>query len=532
MQVNGPGRWARHARSAEKPSRPTTVIDYNKSISRCKNGNDPQWELAMMLCQHVVQDRLEPNVITYNSTVSVCQRALQWLQALGLLAALEETSLESDVITVSTTASGFSSAEWRLAVSMLERMEQSQLKANVVTYSAVMNTLATWLQAIQLFGAIEEQSVEPNEILCGSAIGVCESTSRWEQAVLLLERLEETGLQANSVVFRAVVGACGAAHQWQHSLEVLGKAQKASETHVATYNAAISACGKAAAWEAALAVLHVLRKTAQADVISFSAAINSCEKASQWQQALILMRTARSMRSTDAVLYSCTITACAKWQAALYILRLMGREGSTSTRAFNAAITAMVAAEWQQTLELYHETRETHGPDITGFNLATTATSGSFAWQMATALLCRCATHDSHNSMRPDVISHNSVLSCLPPQSEWQTALFLQEVIEAGFQAQVITYNAVMTALTHWSQSIHKLSELSWHLKPSLISYGKIVTKLQNAAGKKAYKNISAWTIACQKARKELGIKGFCAVGGKTAQGKALYAKAKAIFAA
>ena len=61
---------------------------------------------------------------------------------------------------------------------------------------------------------------------------------------------------------------------------------------------------------------------------------------------------------------------------------------------------------------------------------------------------------------------------------------------------------------------------------------GKVVTKLQNKAGKKAYKNISAWTDAVVKARKELGIKGFCAVNGKTAQGKALYAKAKAIFAA
>eukprot|EP00438_Fugacium_kawagutii_P033393 Skav210062 [mRNA] locus=scaffold485:72078:72464:+ [translate_table: standard] len=60
----------------------------------------------------------------------------------------------------------------------------------------------------------------------------------------------------------------------------------------------------------------------------------------------------------------------------------------------------------------------------------------------------------------------------------------------------------------------------------------KIVTKKQNAAGKKAYKNISAWTTAVTKARKELGIKGFCAVNGKTAQGKALYAKAKAIYAA
>ena len=58
------------------------------------------------------------------------------------------------------------------------------------------------------------------------------------------------------------------------------------------------------------------------------------------------------------------------------------------------------------------------------------------------------------------------------------------------------------------------------------------MTKKQNAAGKKAFKHISGWNTAVIKARKELGIKGFCAVNGKTAQGKALYAKAKAIYAA
>merc|ERR1712218_608285 len=58
---------------------------------------------------------------------------------------------------------------------------------------------------------------------------------------------------------------------------------------------------------------------------------------------------------------------------------------------------------------------------------------------------------------------------------------------------------------------------------------GKIVSKKASAAGKKAYKNIQAWTKAVQQAKKALGVKGFCIVGGKTAEGKALYAKAKAI---
>merc|ERR1712146_234394 len=57
---------------------------------------------------------------------------------------------------------------------------------------------------------------------------------------------------------------------------------------------------------------------------------------------------------------------------------------------------------------------------------------------------------------------------------------------------------------------------------------GKIVTKRQHAAGKRAYKNIKGWTTAVMQARKDLGVKGFCAVK----KGTALYKAAKAIHQA
>merc|ERR1712146_603345 len=52
---------------------------------------------------------------------------------------------------------------------------------------------------------------------------------------------------------------------------------------------------------------------------------------------------------------------------------------------------------------------------------------------------------------------------------------------------------------------------------------GKIVSKKQSANGKKAYANIKGWTVAVQKARKALGVKGFIAVK----KGTPLYNKAK-----
>merc|ERR1712186_230536 len=61
---------------------------------------------------------------------------------------------------------------------------------------------------------------------------------------------------------------------------------------------------------------------------------------------------------------------------------------------------------------------------------------------------------------------------------------------------------------------------------------GKIVPKSRSQNSKKAYANsaIKKWAEAMKAARKALNLKGFVPMGGKTAQGKALYAKAKSLL--
>ena len=57
---------------------------------------------------------------------------------------------------------------------------------------------------------------------------------------------------------------------------------------------------------------------------------------------------------------------------------------------------------------------------------------------------------------------------------------------------------------------------------------GKIVTKKSHAAGRRSYKNIRGWVNAVSKARKALGITGFCAVK----KGTPLYKKAREFYCA
>merc|ERR1712060_916847 len=61
---------------------------------------------------------------------------------------------------------------------------------------------------------------------------------------------------------------------------------------------------------------------------------------------------------------------------------------------------------------------------------------------------------------------------------------------------------------------------------------GKVVSKKSSARAKKAFAHtIQAWSNAVKAARKALGVTGMLCVGGKSAAGQALYAKAKSIMA-
>merc|ERR1712207_52175 len=60
---------------------------------------------------------------------------------------------------------------------------------------------------------------------------------------------------------------------------------------------------------------------------------------------------------------------------------------------------------------------------------------------------------------------------------------------------------------------------------------GKVVSKKRHAVGARIYKAVKKWTECVVSARKALGLKGFVAINGKKPEGKALYAKAKALYA-
>merc|ERR1719261_854111 len=58
---------------------------------------------------------------------------------------------------------------------------------------------------------------------------------------------------------------------------------------------------------------------------------------------------------------------------------------------------------------------------------------------------------------------------------------------------------------------------------------GKLVSRKKSALGKK-FDRVKGWREAVMKARAVMGMRGFVAMNGRTAQGKALYAKTKSFY--
>merc|ERR1712112_742962 len=61
---------------------------------------------------------------------------------------------------------------------------------------------------------------------------------------------------------------------------------------------------------------------------------------------------------------------------------------------------------------------------------------------------------------------------------------------------------------------------------------GKVVSRKQSDRGKKVFKKngLDKWLTAVTAARKALGVKGFCPVGGKTSRGEALLKKVRSLY--
>ncbi|CAE8699622.1 unnamed protein product, partial [Polarella glacialis] len=120
------------------------AFSFNSAMDACKSlaGSDhcTSWPWALWLLRELRQSRrIKPDVVTFNTAASACERGSFWAGALALLTEMRSLNLPSTPISYKTVMAACERAsEWRVALAVLEAMHQHGHQLEFTGYRAAL----------------------------------------------------------------------------------------------------------------------------------------------------------------------------------------------------------------------------------------------------------------------------------------------------------------------------------------------------------------------------------------------------------
>eukprot|EP00435_Cladocopium_sp_Y103_P019742 s2707_g4.t2 len=388
------------------------VLRWNLAIATAAKA--AKWKRAMSLMQRLKELCLQPDIVTFNTTLRACTRASRWRLAVQMLNSVRnQHGLQSDVVSY-TSLLGFQkdSGAWIRALIVLHEMQVAKLQADATALNAVLaDCMATgpWPLGLILLHRLQQFGPKAFAVALSTAMAGAVKNGRWDVALSLLQSYDPA---IDGVLLATCMRVCRAGHLWQLGLSFLPRAR----ADVAVYNAAISMCADAGQWQLALKLLGRTHDETRMDTTSCNAAITACDRGQAWQHALHIFHLSAGLR--DVISYGAIISACrAQWPLTLSLLRLAASEDiRPGERAWSALFTSC-KAQWELGLALAEEGRDSD-------------------W---------------------DLTCHNSVLHILATTGKWTQVIHLLRTLrESGPRPDAVTWDAACSAF-ETSGAFHQL---------------------------------------------------------------------------
>ena len=260
------GKWQHASSLMGSSGLRASLVTYHAAMTAFEA---PGWRFAIGFLQGIGSERLLPEVLTYNSAATACQKALRWLQASGVLRSMDASGLQGDSYTCSAVL-GACRDSWAVAVELVSGMYRSDLPPNAIVFNALASACGLagqWQLALRSLDAVGDC------FTYAAAISACEKAHEWQRALWLLYQMPGVCLKADAVCFAAAISACEKAARWQHAAvllqEMLASRVEANvvcrlpgtghdviigrtSERCQGYNAAISAFGAGGRWELSL----------------------------------------------------------------------------------------------------------------------------------------------------------------------------------------------------------------------------------------------------------------------------------------
>ncbi|CAK9063345.1 unnamed protein product [Durusdinium trenchii] len=357
--------------------------DFNKAITAC--AKTARWAEALQL----LWDREDVDVISFNATLSACERASQWHFALHLLtlfdakndeleaiaeqAAKERAFPKADIISYNTSMSACEKGhQWSLALRLYEELQEKALRPDHITYSVALNACQQWTEALELLKRLEEVATSTTDGQTkrsfGAALGVMEKAAQWRSAVALLQRMSELTIGATSQSVALTVSAAERADSWWEALQLFEHFDPNLRLNGHSFTVALRAAEKGRQWSKAVWLLQRMQVArVEPSQHSLSTVLQICWKAKRWREVLKICEDTNylptQISDIQALLSSCEQSG--RWEFALGLLSIPQlRSIMTQHQMLHLAVSAL-AGHWEMALSLLNEAAE---PDVHAYN--------------------------------------------------------------------------------------------------------------------------------------------------------------------
>lgn len=348
------------------------LIMLSSAVSACEKSSE--WAASLALLRQVCNSAPRTNALVhpFNSAISACGKSKLWHVALDLLETIKDWGLNPSVVSYNATISACDRRRPDLAMTLLKEMEAHRVEPTVITFSAAISAAGrghAWIWALALLDEAMGRC-RMGVVPFSAAVSSCEKGEQWERALDLLRYMKTHGPSPNVITFNSVITACQRARHWNVSIQLFDEMLAgAARPSVASFNALIVASRPRQdfSWQWAVALMQQMRSLKlRPDMETFSATAQTCLEDAQWALALLVLGRMRAsgVRGYSAT-YTQEISACQQghcWAHALDLLSMMRADGlrhreNELTVAMNACGEAR---QWEVALSIFSSFEE-HG---------------------------------------------------------------------------------------------------------------------------------------------------------------------------
>jgi len=256
-------------------------------IAMCRAGEVAQ--AKNFLLQRMKKNGVRPNVLSYNSAISLCASSPgRYKEALELFdCCLRDPTLldQPDIYTYTNAMRACAKGgQVRKAQSLLQAAHDKGLAVDAQAYTAVIHACAKakrWKPALKLLDDMTRvHGIRPSEICYSAAITACGSADQWEKALQLMEQMKQQHLVPSRITYNGALTALSrAARQLVSGTAGSGGSRRISAATIASAADGLVSTSEMASqiWTKAKSVLDEMGTNGiSKDGFTYSAAISCC----------------------------------------------------------------------------------------------------------------------------------------------------------------------------------------------------------------------------------------------------------------